>query len=178
MKILDNFLTDEAFKPIQDFFLGTEITWNFNKTITNREVGLNGYQFVHPFFTINQPYLNRPTSPFADRLKPIFLKLAPLSLLRVKANLRPYTPEVFLSDYHVDFELPCKTAIYYLNTNDGYTLFEEGTKVESVENRIVIFDSHMRHLGTSCTDEKSRVVLNINYLPGKLKDGVEYVPEK
>ena len=31
-------------------------------------------------------------------------------------------------------------AIFSLNTCDGYTKFKDGTKVESVANRIVIFD--------------------------------------
>ena len=59
------------------------------------------------------------------------------------------------------------SAVYYLNTSDGYNLFEDGPKVNSVENRIVIFDSNMRHTGTSCTNESGRLVMNINYFPCK-----------
>ena len=55
------------------------------------------------------------------------------------------------------------TSIFYVNTNNGYTKFEDGTKVESVANRMVIFPSNMKHIGTSCTDEKTRVVINFNY---------------
>ena len=39
----------------------------------------------------------------------------------------------------------------------------EAKKVESKENRIVIFDSQMKHKGTNTTDKKKRVLLNINY---------------
>ena len=38
------------------------------------------------------------------------------------------------------------TSILYINTNDGYTKFEDGTIVESVENRLVTFDSRMKHV--------------------------------
>ena len=55
------------------------------------------------------------------------------------------------------------TSIFYVNTNNGYTEFEDGTKVESVENRLVTFSLNMKHRGTSCTDEKTRVVINFNY---------------
>ena len=55
------------------------------------------------------------------------------------------------------------TAILYVNSNNGYTLFEDGTKVESVENRIVLFDSNLRHTGTTCTEEKVRIVVNFNF---------------
>ena len=55
------------------------------------------------------------------------------------------------------------TSIFYVNTNNGYTKFEDGTKVESVANRMVTFPSNMKHTGTSCTDERIRVVINFNY---------------
>ena len=55
------------------------------------------------------------------------------------------------------------TSIFYVNTNNGYTKFEDGTKVESVANRMVTFPANMKHTGTSCTDEKIRVVINFNY---------------
>ena len=51
-----------------------------------------------------------------------------------------------------------------MNTNNGYTEFEDGTKVESVANRFVSFPEKMKHRGTSCTDKKTRIVININYL--------------
>ena len=55
------------------------------------------------------------------------------------------------------------TSIFYVNSNNGYTVFEDGTKVESVANRFVSFPANMKHKGTSCTDEKIRVVINFNY---------------
>ena len=55
------------------------------------------------------------------------------------------------------------TAIYYLNTNNGFTKFENGDKVNSVANRIVIFDSNLKHTGTSCTDSYARLLINFNY---------------
>ena len=54
-------------------------------------------------------------------------------------------------------------AIYYFNTNNGYTLFENGDKVESIRNRLIMFKSNLRHTGTTCTDKPNRYVLNINY---------------
>ena len=58
------------------------------------------------------------------------------------------------------------TAIFYLNTNNGYTLFEDGQRVASVANRIVIFDAALRHTGASCTDADHRLVLNLNFVRG------------
>ena len=55
------------------------------------------------------------------------------------------------------------TAIFYINTNNGYTEFEDGTRVESVANRIVNFPANLKHRGTRCTDQKIRIVINFNY---------------
>ena len=44
--------------------------------------------------------------------------------------------------------------------------FEDGTKVKSVANRLVIFQVK-HHGGTSCTDETKRIVINFNYIDGK-----------
>ena len=68
--------------------------------------------------------------------------------------------------FHVDVptDYDSKTAILYLNTNNGYTEFENGQRVESVANRLVVFDSALKHTGTTCTDQKRRIVLNLNYI--------------
>ena len=42
----------------------------------------------------------------------------------------------------------------------------ENTKVKSVANRLVTFPAGLRHRGTSCTDEKIRVVINFDYFKG------------
>ena len=41
--------------------------------------------------------------------------------------------------------------------------FKEGDKVESVANRVVIFDPTLEHRSVTCTDEKRRIVINFNY---------------
>jgi hypothetical protein len=51
-----------------------------------------------------------------------------------------------------------------LNSNNGYTLFDDGVKVLSVENRLVLFDCTRLHTGASCTDADDRLVLNINMM--------------
>ena len=89
--------------------------------------------------------------------------MSPTSLMRIKANLNVATKEYLTRELHTDFNVPCTTAIAYMNTNNGYTLFEDGTKVESKENRVVIFDSSLRHAGIP-TDKKRRVVINFNFI--------------
>ena len=75
-----------------------------------------------------------------------------------------WDPENFKNSFIESEKLQdAKTSVYYLNTNNGYTLFEDG-KVDSVENRMVTFNLNTKHSGTTATDTKRRVVLNFNYI--------------
>ena len=83
-----------------------------------------------------------------------------------KANIILRRSKIIEHGFHNDVKFQCRTGILYLNTNDGYTCFEDGSKIESVENRFVAFDSGLKHSGTTCTNERCRIVLNINYFQG------------
>jgi hypothetical protein len=94
---------------------------------------------------------------------PLLNKINPKEILRVKANLGTRTSTHIEGGMHTDSKMKHTTAIFYLNTNNGYTKFEDGTIVESIENRLVVFNSDLLHSGFSQTDTNIRVVLNLNY---------------
>ena len=167
MNIVDNFLDQKEFDELQKLFIGGNykngLSWLYQPHIDYPN-DLNKFQFVHGFYRQDAPI----SSHFAN-LTPIIRTINPLTLLRIKANLLTRTPEIVENIFHTDFiesEEKLKqltTSIFYINTNNGYTEFEDGTKVESVANRMVTFSSTLKHRGTSCTDEKIRVVINFNY---------------
>ena len=163
MKIEDNFLDQEKFDELQTFMMSVEFAWHYNNRIDFGD-DVDKYQFIHPFY-----FNYAPISPFIEKLAPIIEKIVPVALEKIKANLLTRTPEIVENTFHVDVGYPeeklkqLTTSIFYVNTNNGYTKFEDGTKVESVANRMVSFSSNMKHLGTSCTDQNRRVVINFNY---------------
>ena len=171
MKIIDNFLSDYQFKQIQSIFLGDEFSWYWNDTIVfPYEDGYNpkDYQFTHTIFDRRPPW-NGSNSDYYQSLKhtSLFTLLGTNEFHRIKANLNPRTIFNKSGGWHVDVEgYPQikNTAVYYLNTCNGYTKFKKGGKVKSVENRIVIFDSSLKHAGYTCTDQKRRVVINFNWI--------------
>lgn len=55
------------------------------------------------------------------------------------------------------------TSIFYLNTCNGATIFEDGTEIASVANRMLTFDGELMHTGRPASDAKRRVVINFNY---------------
>ena len=155
-ELIDNFLEPKDLKKIQDLFLGRKIAWNCSDGIVLP--GDGAFQFIHVLYSNYAP-----ASPFFNELAPIWQKIDPCSIVRSKANLTMKTVEHDKSAYHSDVD-NCITAIYYVNTNNGYTEFQNGMKVDSIENRIVIFDSNEKHRAVTTTDTARRVVINFNYL--------------
>ena len=174
LKIYDEFLPTSDFEVIQSLLLSDNIPWYYNDSITGSEGGLDAFHFAHPFFNTTNPFDKRK-SILSDFLFPILTKLSPQHLLRVKANLFPRTSSISLSNFHTDMDLQQLSAIFSINSNNGYTLFKDGTKVDSVKNRLCLFDGHLQHAGSTCTNAKCRVNLNINYIP-VLFNGVQQLP--
>ena len=168
VQIVDDFLDKEEFEKLQNLMMTDAIHWFYWPNIDTSE-DKDKFQFIHSFYQDKIP-----ASSFVEHLNPVLQCLNPLSVYRIKANLLTRTEEIIKNSFHVDIphmseekQSQWTTAILYMNTNNGYTEFADGLKqyekVESVENRVVIFPANMKHRGTSCTDEKSRVVINFNY---------------
>lgn len=158
VKIQDNFLPKEVFNSIKNTMMGVNFDWYYSNAITDEKLDRKEFQFVHMFY-----HLGKPRQSFVV-IEPLIQKIMPFSLVRAKANLLTVTKEIVTYDFHKDFLRDnLTTAVFYINTCNGYTLFKDGTKVDSVENRLVSFDSGLEHTGTSCTDENVRVVINLNY---------------
>ena len=165
-KIIDNFLTKDLAQEIKNIFVGNNFMfpWYFNESVIagSLEDNLNNYQLTHIFYKDHGV-----TSAFFSNIFPIIQKLNPESILRIKANLNTRADIRHTFEYHVDFDSKAndrKTAIYYVNTNDGVTILEDGTEIESIANRLVIFDQKTRHTGTTCTNQKVRCLINFNYI--------------
>ena len=168
VKIRDGLLTEEEYEPIREFMMGDNIPWYYNPFITYTDESEQSVQFTHVFYSQARGAI----SPGFDGLSPILNKLGLHHNIRIKANLQLCTEKPIKSDYHVDqslrygiTEIPephLTTIIYYVNTNNGYTEFETGEKVESVANRAVIFPNSCRHRGVSQTDTHYRTVINLN----------------
>jgi len=164
MKIEDDFLEENIFDELQSFIMGANFSWYYNDVI-DFDDDKNKYQFTHTFYRYNSPQ-----SSYYNNLLAIIDKLGLYSIVGIKASLLTKTQTIVQNEFHVDngylSEEKLKqvtTSIFYVNTNNGYTEFEDGVKVESIANRMVSFPANMKHTGTSCTDEKRRIIINFNY---------------
>ena len=158
-KIIDSCLTNEEYLKIRYMMLDDwrNFPWFYTPSVASDDD--NDIYFVHTFqekeFNLKSPYL--PT------LQVILDKLNIKDLIRVKGNLFPNQNKFIEHDSHIDFEEPHQAAIYYINTNNGYTKLEDGTKVMSVANRLLLFDGSTSHSSTNCTNDKIRMNINFNY---------------
>ena len=157
-KIKKNFLTPEEYLPLKNILESSDFPWFFQKISVKDIDDKFDFHFCHTFYindTIHSEYFNL--------LKPIINKLKSISLIRIKANLTLISPTSIKSAPHYDQDFNCKIALYYLNTNNGYTgLGKE--KVKAVENTIVLFNSDVEHYATTCTDKQKRITINFNYV--------------
>ena len=183
--IIDNFLAKEELAQLRNIITSLSFDWHFSPVITyNNPEGLEQSDpgiWVHKIYDENGPF----ASPLAPHLPSILEQLNPefipkhgasavVHLARIRINLNCRLPEPYKYMYHCDMSLEdhvsaqWTASILYINTNNGYTEFENGEKIESVANRLVSFPANIRHRGVTQTDEQTRILINFNYL--KMKD--------
>ena len=181
VKIIDNYLDKHTFKTVQQALLSSHFPWYFNesKIVYSKKFHKNyspvkghktddQHQFTHLFFGKNAPW-----SSFTHHIAPVLNKINPKVWLRVKANLTSIYSKPLVGGWHYDiFNIKKEknyidnnetVAFLYLNTNNGYTLLENGDKVKSIENRFVTFPNTILHTGVSQTDTKIRSLINFNF---------------
>ena len=157
LRVIDNFLPSYQFKEILNIIMGKDSSFPW---YWSNQICYDG----DPFFQFYHSFYNEKTgeSKSYSLLNIFNSKLQIRRIRRVAASLTSRTVFNRKTGYHIDYP-DIRTAIFYLNSCNGYTKFKGGGKVKSVANRIVIFNSNLKHQAVTCTDEKRRVVINFNY---------------
>jgi hypothetical protein len=156
--VKDNFLENSLFKKIQEMLFSSWMPWYFSREQTVGEK--DGYYFFHHFY---QNFL--PKSNLYELISPVLSNFNIKSLISIRANLVTNRDKIYSSAIHNDTDHINKTAILYMNTCNGYTLLnmDKEIKINCIENRVLIFDSQIKHCAVSQTDKKRRIVINFNY---------------
>ena len=160
-KIVDNALPNDYFEKLQSIIMGDSFPWFYASSVAIKGQTDPHFYFTHTFYK-NQ----RPWSQYFDELLPLLDGdvLDIKAMIRIKANCYPQTHELISHGVHTDMKFKHKGAILYINKNNGFTVLHDGTKIESIPNRILIFDSSLPHNSTTCTDAKCRFNINMNYM--------------
>tara|TARA_B100000131_G_C17750514_1_gene464965 strand:+ start:26 stop:547 length:522 start_codon:yes stop_codon:yes gene_type:complete len=165
IKVIDKFLPTDVYYGIRNYFTSDNCPWVICDGIASAQSGIDDWQLAHPI------YVSEYRSGSLNFIRPIIDRIQPDVICRIKANSRRVRNELKEDELHTDFKFVCDdyyTGIYYVNSNDGYTSFEDGTKVDSIGNRMVIFKGNTMHGGSTHTDTicKWRVVINFNWFGG------------
>jgi hypothetical protein len=186
-EVYDHALPENIFRELQNNFFNKPFPWYLESKDRSKgnyyESPLNNYeitdhtQFNHLFYHVNQ---RNAWSEFTPWINPVLNILHPRAWFRVKANYvaRGHKPGISRG-WHYDSSgtmnmekgnLPhpdFKIAVLYLNTNNGYTIMETDNKVDSIENRLVIFPNKVLHTAILQTDTPHRMLINMVFLPYK-----------
>ena len=188
-KIIDNFFPSDAFKKLHDFLLPQltdiekgrkHLEWYYLPGVTGnyympdseyankikselsdedmkedwRLFYLQHMVYAH---TIVSPQLYKEIMPYCSKLLDI------KALIRIKINMFPNTETLREHGMHIDYDYPHKAGLFSINTCDGYTKLEDGTKINSVANRMLLFDGSKPHTSSTTTDQTIRVNINFNF---------------
>ena len=154
-----NIYLEKNLFDFKNFIITSKFPWYFSphQTMTAKDTGFFGHNFYanHSF-----------CSPHIDLIAPLLEFINPTSILNIRLNFLINRKDSYCSSFHTDSynnQLNHTTAIFYVNTNNGYTEFEDGTKILSEENKLITFPAHKKHRACSQTDKPYRVVVNLNY---------------
>jgi|DEB0MinimDraft_6_1074348.scaffolds.fasta_scaffold06581_5 hypothetical protein len=165
MKIYKNFLSEKEFNIVEGVMANNGFPWYYGPVLPDKLISAKDYNFqlAHTFYEDDQII----SSSYIHIIDCFKKKIKWLSLLRAKANLLLKSHKKIEHGMHIDISTKSKkytTGIFYLNNNNGYTKFKNGTIVKSERNKYVEFNGHLQHTGTTCTDKETRVILNLNYI--------------
>ena len=146
-QVIDNFLEKEEFIKIKNVILSANFSWYYNNTVSFKD-SKDGFYFTHNFFC---DYC--VGSDKYSLLYPIFNKLNLKSIIRAKGNFYPKTEKIKEHGKHSDYKFK----------HNGFTRLKDGKKIESIENRGLLFDPSIEHNSSTCTDQHGRININFNY---------------
>jgi hypothetical protein len=138
-KIIDNFLSQKDFLNIVNTFFPQDLnnlnnfTWNYQKGIVrDPEKGSTGYEdydwiYVHPLYSSDN---GLKFDKFYPIVKSILNKLKVKKLFVVRAYLLVPTKKHIYHEFHTDRKVPHKVALFYMTTNNGFTILKDTAKVE------------------------------------------------
>jgi hypothetical protein len=160
-EIIDNALPNQHSENIKESLTSSEFPWFYQSNVSrdSDKKDIMQYYFTHTFYNRH----NWNSSWGENILEPILSILEPKSLIRIKGNFYPRSETEVENNSHIDYPFSHKGAIYYVNSNDGFTILNDGTKVQSIENRILLFDPSLYHNSTHCTNDHGRININFNF---------------
>lgn len=159
--IKDNHLSEKEMSDLENFLISDKFPYYYNVNIAGEDVENNGlFMFNHILI-----HKDGECSNVGNMITNIIMKNIPhKNIFRSKINFYLKSETLKKHKFHKDDKNESiKIALFYINTNDGYTEFEDGTIINSLRNRLVLFPCKLKHRSTTTTNTRHRLNININY---------------
>ena len=157
--VIDNYITDKDFEHIRDWAFSHEVEWRRSPGVADDDDTHLGY-FYHQLYNDQEP---KSRWLHEGMVAPLIQRAKMAVCLRIKMNLYPSTETIQYHAPHKDLPFPHQAAVYCLNTCDGGTTIGT-TRIDSVANRMIIFNGNEDHFSSTCTDQPVRMNINFNWL--------------
>ena len=160
--IIDDFLTDYQANSLIKTFGESKFPWFFVDGLNYKQRKGN-YYFNHSIIYAYEVESPQWVSLFESLVNRIGISFR--NVYRLKVNLYPHTPFRVHHASHTDYDpdIGLKTCLYYVNTNNGMTVFDGKRKIKSKRNRALLFDGSTKHHSTTPSDSNWRCSINIDY---------------
>lgn len=161
---LDNFLSKKEFKKLTDIY--PRLPLKFNGYVASSDDPLNeewNWYATHTFYSMGEPeseYCQEVYDMFMPRFRGIGIDR---DLSRMKFNCYPRTEILREHKSHNDYGHSHQAAIFSLNTCDGFTRLPDGSKANSIANRVIFFDASRYHNSSTTTTAPARYNINFNF---------------
>jgi hypothetical protein len=163
INVINNFIDNDVFyKFSKIIFDSDEFPWYFKKK--NHPIK-NYIQLKHTLIrnnnkekTLCSPFVTLLLSEILKKLKAQKVYFAEITLRTRTDKIVELPPKI-----NPDMNNQTLTAILFLNTNNGYTHVTGTDKIESIENRVIIFPTYTSYFQTTTSNENFRAVLTIEY---------------
>lgn len=176
-EVFDDYIDSALFDDISSQIVYSDMELEFCSYVTGRsddkeellEVEYKckwSWCLMHRIFNISRS--DSPIFPLINEYLIAKLALPPENKLKClhKCNIIAYPNTQTIKEnlmYH-DYHWNVNTAILFLNNCDGYVKFQDGTKINAVQNRLVLFDGSKPHCLSTTTNEKLMYTINLNFL--------------
>ena len=159
IQVSDKFLDDELFVDLKAQIFNNQFPWHYSNFVSDKDDDEHFY-FEHWFYDND----GIQSEFYEELLVPVLEKLDCDKLYRGKLNLFTKEKKCIIHGKHIDItnNTEANVALLYMNSNDGGTWTEDGI-IDSVENRLLIMSGDVEHASITQTDEKVRILYNINY---------------
>lgn len=190
IRVIDNLTTTANAKYLEDLLM--DQPWRYVKSTAYNQFE-NLQKEYDPSWVLTLYNFDEIQSPLMPLAQSILIKalhdqnMSITKLIRIRVGLTTRTPYPVVHAPHVDWDDGHMTALYYVNSSDGDTIFYKETRdetlpvssynwskdhkfnidqtVKPVCDRMVLFNGLTYHSSTTPCHTDYRLIINYNWLP-------------